>query len=793
MKWELLTRLVISTASIVSMWMPATDSVAGIDDVYMTGGGGGGGGGASGAGGGFGGGGGAGGYIGQELLSDIKGGNGGGYGGYESGKDGFSGGYLGGGNKGRGGAGGNSATLMDYTALAGDSGGPGDGDVDSTRSDGSGGGGIGGKGGDVTVTLTPLSGDISVPGKLQLTGGGGGGGANKGADGGNGGGVTLSAATNRSITVSNLALIGGMGGGGGLDDGGGQGGGQGGDGGSVTLAANGSVTVDRSFTMTSGKNGTQGENDGGAGGIGGAVTFIAKTLKAASVISLTKQDGALNVNVGTLDITQNDTLLTLEGTTTWDGNASTGVLFDTIELGNTRNLTVSAGGAFSFNTLNVHGAANYTGDLNAANRNLNFFVAAGTVSGAVLLSTSTADITDSKVGIVVEDTSSPLKAGDHLVLIDAASLSGSPSNNHATAPGMQGVSLAYEFELSTTGTQLLATIPSQGTDPASGSDPVPGSVNPQTEALPEAFLGGLGLVNQGVDLAAGQGMDAMWHEIAHGKGKGYTAFAVLSGGSSKYKTGSHVDVDSHNVMTGITGDMQLASGNLTLGAFFTYGRGDYDTHNSFSNAASVHGSGDSDYVGVGMLGRLDFNATKTGHPYAEGSFQAGRVKTDFHSGDLTDLQGVGARYNARSTYYGLHLATGYVWNVTEKSEFDAYVKYLYARRNSNKVTLNTGDPIRFNAIESHRLRLGGRYSGTAAKVNPYVGLAWEHEFDGRAKATTYDRPIVAPKLKGNTGIAELGLVMKPSASTPLTIDLGIQGYTGRREGASGSIRVEYKF
>ncbi|MDR0528531.1 MAG: autotransporter-associated beta strand repeat-containing protein [Zoogloeaceae bacterium] len=74
-----------------------------------------------------------------------------------------------------------------------------------------------------------------------------------------------------------------------------------------------------------------------------------------------------------------------------------------------------------------------------------------------------------------------------------------------------------------------------------------------------------------------------------------------------------------------------------------------------------------------------------------------------------------------------------------------------------------------------------------------AGLAWEHEFDGKAKAKTNGYNIDAPKLKGDTGAAELGLVLKPAAASPLSLELGVQGYAGRREGVAGSVRMRYEF
>ena len=76
---------------------------------------------------------------------------------------------------------------------------------------------------------------------------------------------------------------------------------------------------------------------------------------------------------------------------------------------------------------------------------------------------------------------------------------------------------------------------------------------------------------------------------------------------------------------------------------------------------------------------------------------------------------------------------------------------------------------------------------------PYVGAAWEREFDGRARAYAGGFAIDAPSLRGDTGIGELGLTLTPSASLPLSFDLGVLGYTGKREGVTGSLQVKIVF
>ena len=61
------------------------------------------------------------------------------------------------------------------------------------------------------------------------------------------------------------------------------------------------------------------------------------------------------------------------------------------------------------------------------------------------------------------------------------------------------------------------------------------------------------------------------------------------------------------------------------GLFVEGGRGNYDSHNSFYNAASVHGDGDARYHGAGLLGRYTF----TNGFYADASYRFGKNRTHF--------------------------------------------------------------------------------------------------------------------------------------------------------------------
>lgn len=74
-----------------------------------------------------------------------------------------------------------------------------------------------------------------------------------------------------------------------------------------------------------------------------------------------------------------------------------------------------------------------------------------------------------------------------------------------------------------------------------------------------------------------------------------------------------------------------------------------------------------------------------------------------------------------------------------------------------------------------------------------AGLAYEYEFDGKAGSKTNGLRISDPSLEGSSGIAQLQVQVKPSASKPLEINLGVQGYVGQREGINGSASMVYRF
>ena len=378
--------------------------------------------------------------------------------------------------------------------------------------------------------------------------------------------------------------------------------------------------------------------------------------------------------------------------------------------------------------------------------------------------------------IDVDGAASPLRVGDTVTLLKSNGLKA--GTLPTSVSGTQGVTLAYSYALSTTSNTLDATV----TDTR---------FNPQTKALSEGHVSGTALALQGADLAAGG--QAVRTSLAGG-GKGVAAFGALSGGWSRYNTGSHIDVSGFSLLTGLAWGADSVLGQFTSGLFFEFGSATTGTYNSFSNAASVSGDGSTWYMGAGLLARMDFNDCGPGHFYAEASGRAGGLHNEYRNDDLRDADGRRAEFDTSTPYISLHAGLGYIWNLTDALSLDLHAKYFWTWQDSADTDLSTGEALHFDAVNSHRLRLGGRLTWAVNEhISPYVGAAWEHEFDGTARTTTLGYTLDAPSLKGDTGIGELGLSWTPSADTPLTVDLSVQGYTGVREGYTGSFMAKWEF
>ena len=525
---------------------------------------------------------------------------------------------------------------------------------------------------------------------------------------------------------------------------------------------------------------------------------LAKNLTGNSTGNLTKTGaGTLKLTGSTYDYSG----LTVVEEGTLDAVASA--------LTNSKGLTLLGGATFVANTSNQNWtgkkqnwnnkqfvvydngsdtSAVYTGDLNAQNSNL-YFIASGDNTNPLLSVTGSADISGSKYNIGFTGKTT-FDEGQTLTLIEAdgtIDASGLQQGN-----GIDGIDGIDGIKFGSTITQSITDVTTVPEVASNGSKLIAtlGSTLATDEAsvLNAGMLGGLAFNLQGADLIAREGMEAAVRSAQ--LDNNHAVFAALTRSSLDYGT---VDVDGTNMLAGLAWQAQTGAGSLTYGVFAEHGDGSYDTYANI-NGTNLHGEGDTDYTGGGILARMDFNGSKNGHGYLEASGRIGNADTDYTNSGLRDAYGRAASYSTDGTYYGAHIGAGYVQKLDEKSSIDWYGKLLWTRLEGGSADLSTGEHLTFDDADSLRLRIGGRWNYTASDfVSYYAGLGYEYEFDGEASGFTNGLALGDEDLTGGSGVAELGISFKPSKNSPFSLELNLAGFTGEREGFRGGVEAVYTF
>ena len=261
----------------------------------------------------------------------------------------------------------------------------------------------------------------------------------------------------------------------------------------------------------------------------------------------------------------------------------------------------------------------------------------------------------------------------------------------------------------------------------------------------------------------------------------YHLWAGAGANAMRVESGSHVDSKGWNLGVGWAREDAAKGGTKRLfSPFVEYGRGTYDSY--LDNGA--HGSGKLSYFGLGVLGKL----TQQDGLWLEASARAGRAKSDY------SLHGENAGYDGSNAYYGIHLGVGKTFMLQKGASLDAYVRYFWSHQDGMSVKLRgSGDAYDFADVDSHRLRLGLRYSRKDRSAGEcYAGLAWEHELGGEASASVGGDAAPSPSLKGSSCMLELGYRFLPQNSR-ISYDFHIDGWQGKRKGLSGGAAIQWTF
>ena len=488
-----------------------------------------------------------------------------------------------------------------------------------------------------------------------------------------------------------------------------------------------------------------------------------------------------------------------------------------------KNLTVGGlvggepmgSGTSSGNTLNIAAKGVTTGSVNAF-QNMNFYLPSDIANNDTMLTVNGGTATDVKgvtfgvaalsgvkleKGNTVNLITNPngLTMDDTLKTTDSATL--------AKAEFLSANSLTtddkYELSISKKGEDtIIATVDNvteqkadeggSGENGGSGKKAV--SIPDVLKSPVETRAGVVTLVNAGADLLVSQGMsnaaDAAAAERTEGdaaaapKAGGFAPFAAVSFGKLRAQSGSHVDNKGIGMNLGFAREIANKNGKLLVGPVIEYGHGSYDSYQD----SGIKADGKSSYWGIGVIAKQ----TNDNGFYYEGSLRAGRTKSDYNS----DLRpGLHVSYDSSATYWAAHLGVGKLVDIGHDNTLDYYGKYFYSHTGSDSTYLNgANETANFDAVNSHRIRLGARLTHALNEKNKiYGGLAWQYEFKGDARATySVSGEAPSPSVKGSSGMIELGWQVKPGKS-PMTIDLGVTGWVGKQRGITANVQANWTF
>lgn len=661
-----------------------------------------------------------------------------------------------------------SLTLDNFNLMMAKAGKGGDGNLTSATP---GMGGNGGSGGTFSITVGE---NLTGNAINMVAGEGGDGGNSRGGNGGNS--STVNIAVGQNMTADALVMNGGNGGKAGASDGASEvavtSGENGGSGGHSILNVTQNLQLN-TLTAASGLKGADGSGSvhAGTGGAGGNVNLTADTA-ILNQGTITKNDGALKVYFNNLDMSNNDTALTLNNTAAYDSGSNAGVQLGTLIFGGGRNLTVDAinqlarngSDPFAINGIRVLGKdASYTGpSMDASGKNLYFLLPAGMAKDEVMLhSSSTINTEGSHVDVEAAGTIKHLSNGEKVILID--NTSGNVANNGQKTSVFYEGATQYDLAIRSTDSQLILTREGK---------------NVYGQAYAEGQIAGLAAVMQSGDLVARFG-----DKLSMIEKEGPEVFFSMQGTSEKIKTGSHIKSNGFEAIGGVATHQKTTVGTIHAGVFVEGGWGNYDAYNSFPTL-NVKGDGNTRYFGAGVIARHDFD----NRFYVEGSLRGGKVKTDYSTNDM----GTGASFDSNVWYYGAHGGVGYKIPVRDTSNVDVYGKVLWTQMNSDKLTTGAGENIHFDSADSLRSRLGVRYTHQLdQKVKGFVGVAWDYEFKGKLSSTLDGVAMGEPDMKGSTGLLELGVSWQ--AQKAWTFDANLRGMAGKHEGITGMVSAKYAF
>ena len=262
----------------------------------------------------------------------------------------------------------------------------------------------------------------------------------------------------------------------------------------------------------------------------------------------------------------------------------------------------------------------------------------------------------------------------------------------------------------------------------------------------------------------------------------------------KYDLDVRGDLET-NVISGLLGYAVNLQGS-EIGAFVEMGHGTYDTKTTVTSpVGETKGDGKHNYVGFGVYGNY---ATPIDWLHVTGYVKGGWLRNEFSA----PIAGVSVDFDRTSNYWGAHLGMYGEFQAAGKIKNRTFLNYFYDGRESESYSASgssdvAGADFHFNSLNSHRAQLGSvfEYAYTSA-LRPYAALTYEYAFKADAKGRASDQfgdlALNGTDLEGSTGIVSLGWTYQNEAKH-FEFDLGVNGYTGKRQGVSAQAQAAWKF
>lgn len=137
------------------------------------------------------------------------------------------------------------------------------------------------------------------------------------------------------------------------------------------------------------------------------------------------------------------------------------------------------------------------------------------------------------------------------------------------------------------------------------------------------------------------------------------------------------------------------------------------------------------------------------------------------------------------------MGVGYAVKLGAKDQLSPYAQLFWIDY-GNITRQLAGNTFRFAGIDSLRSVLGAQWQHQLNEQSHfYTSVAWEREHRGTAKGQTLNLALPEPSLKGNSGIVGAGFALTPKEN--LSINLGVEGSFGKRQGVGVSGKIHYLF